>query len=132
MEGLGKSAYYSQEHSTLAYHYYQTSRVREGSIIIDPNWRMLEEVDFIRLNKLRLEVEPAETLCVGSICSDSIEALTSYLESLMDVFTPMTGRMIVSRLRASVHCRYPKKLVSTQAPQMILLFKRYDILENVP
>jgi hypothetical protein len=40
----------------------KTSRVREGSVIIDPNWRMLEEVDFLRLNKLRLEVDPAETL----------------------------------------------------------------------
>ncbi|PVG00487.1 putative eIF3d-eukaryotic translation initiation factor 3 subunit D [Serendipita vermifera] len=40
----------------------KTSRVREGSIMIDPNWRMLEEIDFLRLSKLRLEVEPPETL----------------------------------------------------------------------
>lgn len=41
---------------------YQTSRVREGSVIIDPSWKMLEEIDFLRLNKLRLEVQSPETL----------------------------------------------------------------------
>ncbi|KIM21029.1 hypothetical protein M408DRAFT_333699 [Serendipita vermifera MAFF 305830] len=40
----------------------KTSRVREGSVIIDPNWRMLEEMDFLRLSKLRLEVDFPETL----------------------------------------------------------------------
>lgn len=40
----------------------KTSRVREGSVMIDPSWRMLEEIDFLRLSKLRLEVEPAETI----------------------------------------------------------------------
>lgn len=40
----------------------QTSRVREGSVVIDPNWRVLEEIEFNRLNKLRLDVDAPETL----------------------------------------------------------------------
>jgi len=40
----------------------QTSRVREGSVVIDPTWRVLEEIEFNRLNKLRLDVDSPETL----------------------------------------------------------------------
>lgn len=40
----------------------QTSRVREGSVVIDPVWRVLEEIEFNRLNKLRLDVDAPETL----------------------------------------------------------------------
>ncbi|KAG8871266.1 hypothetical protein FRC20_010789 [Serendipita sp. 405] len=40
----------------------KTSKVREGSVVIDPTWRMLEEIDFLRLSKLRLEVEQPETI----------------------------------------------------------------------
>jgi translation initiation factor 3 subunit D len=40
----------------------QTSRVREGSVVVDPTWRVLEEIEFNRLNKLRLDVDSPETL----------------------------------------------------------------------
>ncbi|EIN10978.1 translation initiation factor eIF-3 subunit D [Punctularia strigosozonata HHB-11173 SS5] len=32
-------------------------RAREGSVIISPEWAMLEEIEFIRLSKLRLDVD---------------------------------------------------------------------------
>ncbi|GJJ07209.1 hypothetical protein Clacol_001409 [Clathrus columnatus] len=38
----------------------KTSRDRESSVAIDPNWRMLEEIDFARLTKLRLDVDEPE------------------------------------------------------------------------
>jgi translation initiation factor 3 subunit D len=42
----------------------QNSRVRESSVAIDPNWKMLEEIDFLRLSKLRLEVDEPEDVYV--------------------------------------------------------------------
>ena len=42
----------------------QNSRVRESSVAIDPNWKMLEEIDFLRLAKLRLDVDEPETVYV--------------------------------------------------------------------
>lgn len=39
---------------------FQTSRDRESSVAIDPSWRMLEEIDFVRLAKLRLDVDEPE------------------------------------------------------------------------
>jgi len=38
------------------------SRTRESSVPINPSWRILEEIEFPRLSKLRLEVEEPETL----------------------------------------------------------------------
>ncbi|CUA70366.1 Eukaryotic translation initiation factor 3 subunit D [Rhizoctonia solani] len=38
------------------------SRTREASVPISPTWRILEEIDFPRLSKLRLEVDDPETL----------------------------------------------------------------------
>ncbi|KAF8514860.1 translation initiation factor eIF-3 subunit D [Hysterangium stoloniferum] len=38
----------------------KNSRVRDPSVAIDPNWKMLEEIDFLRLSKLRLEVDEPE------------------------------------------------------------------------
>ncbi|KAB5594622.1 Eukaryotic translation initiation factor 3 subunit D [Ceratobasidium theobromae] len=38
------------------------SRTRESSVPINPTWRILEEIDFPRLSKLRLEVDDPETL----------------------------------------------------------------------
>ncbi|KAF8530896.1 translation initiation factor eIF-3, subunit D [Gautieria morchelliformis] len=40
----------------------KNSRIRESSVAIDPNWKMLEEVDFVRLAKLRLDVDEPETV----------------------------------------------------------------------
>ncbi|KAF8318145.1 translation initiation factor eIF-3, subunit D [Clavulina sp. PMI_390] len=38
------------------------SRVRESSVTINPEWPLLEEIEFNRLSKLRLEVKEPETL----------------------------------------------------------------------
>ncbi|KAJ1308440.1 hypothetical protein OPQ81_004145 [Rhizoctonia solani] len=38
------------------------SRTRESSVPINPTWRILEEIDFPRLSKLRLDVDDPETL----------------------------------------------------------------------
>lgn len=35
----------------------QSNRTRESSVPIDPSWQMLEEIDFLRMAKLRLEPE---------------------------------------------------------------------------
>ena|ERR1700722_3930084 len=42
----------------------QNNRTRESSVAISPQWSMLEEIEFHRLAKLRLEVDPPEDLCV--------------------------------------------------------------------
>jgi translation initiation factor 3 subunit D len=44
----------------------QGHRAREGSVIISPEWAMLEEVEFIRLSKLRLDVDTPEDVYVTS------------------------------------------------------------------
>ncbi|KAG9015552.1 hypothetical protein FRB94_000157 [Tulasnella sp. JGI-2019a] len=40
----------------------QSNRTRESSVPIDPSWQMLEEIDFLRMAKLRLEPEDPEEL----------------------------------------------------------------------
>lgn len=40
----------------------QAQRLRESSVPISPNWKMLEEIEFSRLSKLRLDVEEPELL----------------------------------------------------------------------
>lgn len=42
----------------------QNHRTRESSVAISPEWQMLEEIEFHRLSKLRLEVDEPEDLCV--------------------------------------------------------------------
>ena len=42
----------------------QNSRARESSVVISPQWSMLEEIEFHRLAKLRLEVDEPEELYV--------------------------------------------------------------------
>lgn len=42
----------------------QNNRTRESSVAIDPSWQMLEEIEFHRLSKLRLEVDDPEDLYV--------------------------------------------------------------------
>ena len=42
----------------------QNQRTRESSIAINPEWTMLEEMEFTRLAKLALNVEEPETLYV--------------------------------------------------------------------
>ncbi|KAG8865139.1 hypothetical protein FRB96_000028 [Tulasnella sp. 330] len=46
----------------------QSNRTRESSVPIDPSWLMLEEIDFLRMAKLRLEPEePQELGSYGSL-----------------------------------------------------------------
>lgn len=40
----------------------QGSRARESSVAINPSWSMLEEVEMLRLSKLRMEVDEPEDL----------------------------------------------------------------------
>jgi hypothetical protein len=40
----------------------QNNRTRESSVVISPSWSMLEEIEFHRLAKLRLEVDEPEEL----------------------------------------------------------------------
>jgi translation initiation factor 3 subunit D len=42
--------------------YLQGHRARESSVVISPQWSMLEEIEFHRLAKLRLEVDEPEDL----------------------------------------------------------------------
>ena len=43
----------------------QTNRTRESSVAISPQWSMLEEIEFHRLAKLKLEVDEAEDMSVN-------------------------------------------------------------------
>lgn len=43
----------------------QTNRTRESSVAISPQWSMLEEIEFHRLAKLKLEVDEAEDMSVS-------------------------------------------------------------------
>ena len=40
----------------------QGGRARESSVAINPSWSMLEEVEMLRLSKLRMEVDEPEDL----------------------------------------------------------------------
>ena len=40
----------------------QGSRARESSVAINPSWSMLEEIEMLRLSKLRMEVDEPEDL----------------------------------------------------------------------
>ena len=40
----------------------QNSRARESSVAINPSWSMLEEIEMLRLSKLRMEVDEPEDL----------------------------------------------------------------------
>lgn len=67
MERLGKGihrpiAFFSRDLTQLLFH--KNNRTRESSVVISPQWTMLEEVEFHRLAKLRLEVDEPEELWV--------------------------------------------------------------------
>ena len=40
----------------------QNNRTREASVAISPEWTMLEEIEFHRLAKLRLDVDDPEDM----------------------------------------------------------------------
>lgn len=48
--------------SRLIVPYFQNQRTRESSIAINPDWTVLEEIEFTRLSKLQLSVNEPETL----------------------------------------------------------------------
>jgi translation initiation factor 3 subunit D len=63
MAGLGKGQQYlNGSLNTNIQSYSKNNRNRESSVAIDPSWKMLEEIEFHRLAKLRLEVEEPEEL----------------------------------------------------------------------
>jgi len=69
MERLGKGKLISTLVSSLnplffLFLWKQNSRARESSVVISPQWSMLEEIEFHRLAKLRLEVDEPEELYV--------------------------------------------------------------------
>lgn len=43
----------------------QNNRTRESSVAISPQWTMLEEIEFHRLGKLKLDVDEAEDMSVS-------------------------------------------------------------------
>lgn len=40
----------------------QPQRIREASVTVGPEWEVLEEIDFTRLGKLRLDVDDPEDM----------------------------------------------------------------------
>jgi len=60
---IGKrSTQYPVRLSQSLYSFYQTNRTRESSVAISPQWTMLEEIEFHRLAKLKLEVDEPEDM----------------------------------------------------------------------
>jgi hypothetical protein len=66
----------------------KNNRAREASVVISPQWTMLEEIEFHRLAKLRLEVDEPEELYVP-FEENVMQKLINKLEILMVDFLPM-------------------------------------------
>lgn len=63
MAGLGKGEQYLNVLSNIKCSVlFKNNRTRESSVAIDPSWQMLEEIEFHRLAKLRLEVDEPEEM----------------------------------------------------------------------
>jgi hypothetical protein len=63
MERLGKGLLSALSNSDCSYVLFnQTNRTRESSVAISPQWTMLEEIEFHRLAKLKLEVDEPENM----------------------------------------------------------------------
>ncbi|KIO32786.1 hypothetical protein M407DRAFT_13823 [Tulasnella calospora MUT 4182] len=73
----------------------KVNRSRESSVPIQPDWTMLEEIDFPRLSKLRLEVDLEEPKTVGTFGQ-----VFAY-DRTFDRITPKTERplQILDRVR---------------------------------
>ncbi|TRM67824.1 eukaryotic translation initiation factor 3 subunit D [Schizophyllum amplum] len=71
----------------------KNNRTRESSVVVQPSWQVLEEIEFHRLAKLRLEVEEPEDL-------DSYGRLFAY-EKTYDRITTKTERplQLVDRIK---------------------------------
>jgi len=51
--------------SLIYYGFLQNNRNRESSVAISPQWIMLEEIEFHRLAKLKLDVDETEDMSVS-------------------------------------------------------------------
>lgn len=96
MEGLGKGASFFYCHdlrSGPTSYFFQNNRTRESSVAISPQWSMLEEIEFHRLAKLRLEVdEPDELYATKFCCNEFVKSdWLSITEKHMGVFSRMTS-----------------------------------------
>ena len=67
-EGGGIGRRHVNDTSNLWLHlnslFLQSNRTRESSVAISPEWSMLEEIEFHRLAKLRLDVDDPEDMFV--------------------------------------------------------------------
>jgi hypothetical protein len=61
--GIGKRfVFFTFTFNTDVHRLFQSNRTRESSVAISPQWSMLEEIEFHRLAKLKLEVDEPEDL----------------------------------------------------------------------
>ena len=78
--------------------YSQSNRTRESSVAISPEWSMLEEIEFHRLAKLRMDVDDPEDLYVHNslalyVCTNKILVVNPMADSLLT-----TNRMTALQL----------------------------------
>jgi hypothetical protein len=66
MERLGEGVHFHFTSGFMLTFSIKSNRAREASVVISPQWSMLEEIEFHRLAKLRLEVDEPEELYVQS------------------------------------------------------------------
>lgn len=75
----------------------QNNRTRESSVVISPQWSMLEEIEFHRLAKLRLEVDEPDELYVLLLFMVFVLHIFAFTEIRMAGCLPTKSPMIVSR-----------------------------------
>lgn len=85
--------------------YCQNNRTRESSVVISPQWAMLEEIEFHRLSKLRLEVEEPEEMYVRPVWfMYQYISLKCSIERVTVACTRTTRATIASPLSQRNHC----------------------------
>lgn len=89
--GIGKRFVSFIFTSTTDVYLFQNNRTRESSVAISPQWAMLEEIEFHRLAKLRLEVDDPEDLWV----SESAHAIFADFISQRNIRTSLCVRKIL-------------------------------------
>ncbi|KAF8908327.1 eukaryotic translation initiation factor 3 subunit D [Mucidula mucida] len=129
----------------------KNSRAREASVVISPSWNMLEEIEFHRLSKLRLQVdEPDDLATYGRLYAydktyDRISTKSERPLQLVDrlkynpttsddpviaslaqsnVATVYTTDAILSVLMTAPRSAYPWDIVITRTPNALYLDKR--------
>ena len=91
---------------------------------IDPSWQMLEEIEFHRLAKLRLEVDEPEEMYLLPFGPPRFE-LTSLPVNHTAVFILIIRHMIALPPKQSVHFNLLTELNITQLHPMTRSFNRY-------